>query len=732
MADCEALNRVRACLTGRNLGEAIQAMENFLAAYPQMDLSVSDRLLAIRTDYQMMADYWRRGFKDPQLPSLYDTLLRRMYTLYARASAGYAITHSFFLGGLYQQVNGPARDWTPQAIKEMLESFVSEVAMLALEPEHVAEERRKACYARHHQEMKALFYYILTSGPWTDGMGQAMEDILLSPTVDANDQQLLISSVMLSAMGIYDMAKFRTLIHVYQQTAEEAVRQRALVGWVFSLDGELGRTVFPEEVRLVEQLLEDEQTCKELTELQKQTVYCLNAEKDHATLQSEIMPDLLKHQGFRITRNGIEEQEEDPLHDILHPDEDEQNLERVEASFQKMMDMQKQGSDIYFGGFSQMKRFPFFNELTNWLVPFYIDHPDISEAVSKVGQNRFLQSIMMKGPFCNSDKYSFVLAFEQVIRQIPQSMREMMERGEASIEEMTGEERRSATYVRRTYLQDLYRFFRICQRRTEFRDIFSRETQDYLFFANPIFSKTHLERYFNEVAAFLIKKKRTDDAAYLLTNYGTYRQDFQYFMMAGYLIQNGYAIPGGTDSGTWSLKDCYEQALRLQPGQERALVGYARALFAEGDYQGALDTYSQLLAQQPEKRNYLLNKAVCLTKVGQYGEALQLLYRLNYEDEADVATNRVLAWTLTCDGKYEQAQKIYGWLLSLEEPSPEDLLNDGYCLWFSGDIDGAADCFHRYLTETEKPAVTIMENEHELIQAKGITEPEMQMMLYIL
>ena len=67
-----------------------------------------------------------------------------------------------------------------------------------------------------------------------------------------------------------------------------------------------------------------------------------------------------------------------------------------------------------------------------------------------------------------------------------------------------------------------------------------------------------------------------------------------------------------------------------------------------------------------------------------------------------------------------------------EEPSEDDLLNYGYSLWFSGSIDDAADCFHRYLKESGHDKEFIIENEAHLIQAKGISEPEIQMMLYIL
>ena len=91
----------------------------------------------------------------------------------------------------------------------------------------------------------------------------------------------------------------------------------------------------------------------------------------------------------------------------------------------------------------------------------------------------------------------------------------------------------------------------------------------------------------------------------------------------------------------------------------------------------------------------------------------------------------MLAWTLVCEGKYEAAEKIYSELLKGDTQS-DDLLNYGYCLWFSGHIDDAADCFHRFLKETGCQPQYILENEAELLREKGITEPEQQLMLYIL
>ena len=137
------------------------------------------------------------------------------------------------------------------------------------------------------------------------------------------------------------------------------------------------------------------------------------------------------------------------------------------------------------------------------------------------------------------------------------------------------------------------------------------------------------------------------------------------------------------------------------------------------------------LCLNPEKKSYLLNRAVSLTNLGQYTGALKDLYRLNYEAPDDQNVSRVLAWALVCEGKYDAAVKIYNELLK-GDVEADDLLNYGYSLWFSGHVDEAADCFHRFLKEADCEPDFILENEADLLREKGISEPEQQMMLYLL
>lgn len=717
----------------RQLRKALDALESFAYKYPEM--SITPRLGDLREDYNLMADYWQRGYRDDQRSEVYDRLLRQAYSLTTDVAHEYAVAHQPFLSYASRRVRPAAGQYDTMldTLKDRLEGFVTDGAMLQLETAQIRQSRQADLYDKHQQLLAQMFDYVWTSGQWKDNEADTLEQIALSPTVDAIDQQVLVTAVTLSAMACFDIRKLRMLVQVYLQSPDEHVRQRALVGWVLALGQDKAR-LFPDEQKWVDATLADDRTVGELTELQIQLIYCMNAEQDNQTIQKDIMPTIMKHNNLHITPHGIEEKEDDPMQDILDPEATERGMEKLEASFHKMIDMQKAGSDIYFTGFSQMKRFPFFDSICNWFVPFYPEHPGISALVNRDDMGAFMNDMLARVPFCNSDKYSFVLAFQQVADRIPANMREMLKQGApVGAGVFSDSDMQTGAYIRRIYLQDLYRFFRIYPSRSCFRTPFSREEgMLYLFFANSVFAGSPLEEHFGEITAALMKRNMNREAEALLRNYSDNGHNYQYYMLCGNMILRHRM------KSHLSASDCFAQALALRPGDRKALTGEARAFFYEERYTDAADAYSRLIESQPDNRGHILAYSVCLTNLAAYDKALPLLYKLNYEQPDDPAANRVMARALTGSGKYDQALKLYEALLDGDRKEDDDLVNCGYCEWFMGRVPEAISHFSAYLDKLYPQArpeeilthcqEDIIDSERDFILAHGITETEMQLM----
>lgn len=730
-------------LTGSHrLAVALERLESFGCKYPE--LGIGDTVAEIKNDYRRMADYWANGYRDPQLQEIYSGLEKRLYRLTVDTMLRHAIAHSTYFSVAARRIMASWHDWSFPAIQSKLEEFVSDVALLELDPANVREAKKTDIYSRHYAFMSDLFDYLWLSGQWTDGAAEAFGRLILSPTVDSTDQQLMVSAITLSAMNIFDMNKLELLVRVYMESGDENVRQRALVGIALSSGGDR-YGIFADTDTPVRKLLSDDNACRELTELQIQLFYCVSAESDNKTIQKEIIPDLLKHNNFNITRFGIEEGEEDSMRDILDPEASERSMDKVEESFRRMIDMQKAGSDIYFGGFSQMKRFPFFENISNWFVPFFPEHPAIAPIYSDEKDAKIVRMIIDSGPFCNSDKYSFVLVFRQVMDRIPRSMREMIGRGEAvSIGQMMDLDRQSAAYIRRIYLQDIYRFFRLFPSRSLFYNPFDYRQDEnwdsgYVFFADRLYREEALADRFDEIASFLVSRKMYREAAEVLDNWPAGSKGYNYYMLCGNVLMHSNETIMHTHLSGATALGSFERALALKPDDAKALMGYARACFREERYADAAEAYSRLLAAEPDRRSLLLGHSVCLTGMGSYTEALKTLYRLDYEYPGDKSIRRVLGRALTGEGKFEQARKIYMQLTDDDKVVAEDFVNFGYCEWFSGNNREAARLFARYLKlrypdsalsfYRERAETEIIDGEKDFISGHVEAYTEIQLML---
>lgn len=710
-------------LMDKRLDLAIEVLEQLYVQRPT--LIGHSELEAVKNDYQLMVDYMERGFTDDKRASLYLSLLQRLYRVAADLEISWRCKNVIVYVDAFRISDhlNTSHDF----IRSVLESFVSDVAMLSLLPEAERTEKAKDLYDRHQVFVNRLFNTLWTSCQWSDDDCAFYAGLMLSPMVDVVDQQLLVSAVTLGAMNQFDINKFKALTTVYQQSTDERVRQRALVGWVLSVFE--GMDIFPEQDKIIRKLCENKDTIRELYALQIQFFYSQDTEKDNEKLQRDIMPYLVDGSNITIGRLGIVEKEEDSLENILNQDAEDKRMEQMEEKVRKMMEMQKQGSDIYFGGFRQMKRFPFFNDLANWFTPFYIDHPALRTTIERIGQPNILQTITNQGNFCESDKYSLAFAMESIINQIPGNIKEMM--GSEGVFDPMGTtlDKSNPTYICRAYIQDLYRFFRLYRSSNELINPFidnhkSSFVADTFFFVYKSFIGTGLDEYKMHLALYLYKHKNMDKLVELMSTFHV--EDANYNILMGYI--NLYF---GKPDVAYQI---FNMVLQEDTEKQWALKGMARAAMDCEDYDTAEHTYSQLLRLEPDNINYAVKRCVTLLKTERYAEAREELFRLDYQYPDNMNVKRVFAWTMLLDKSLDKASQLYDRILA-DAPMAEDYLNSGYCWWAKGNIGQAKNSFQAWITMTKGNKDRLLEeirNDQKVLDLYGITEIDCLLMVNLI
>ena len=729
-----------------NVGKALRAMKETIAE-DKLPGYIVARYEDVKNDYRLMQDVMMRGLRDDKIDEVYADIMRKVYG----ASLDVLIEEKVkrYSSFAYARVSAQQTEAHPDAVRTVLEAYVQDMAMMAFEPENTRKAKMEKLTADHHAYMKQLFNALLVAPMWNDRRAADFADLLLSPTIDRDDALLLVSAVMLATMNVNDPYKWDMLAEVYVRATDKVLKMRALVGWVLSLPYDpRGPRLFPFVQERIKAMLADKTTLKQMLDMQMQMLFCCNADADNEEIQRNIMPTLIKNTNLQMTRLGIVEKEDDPMKDIMDPNTAERDMEEMERKYRKMMDMQKQGSDIYFGGFSKMKTFPFFYDLCNWFAPFNTAHPAFGAARERLAGSTFLNNLMENGPFCDSDKYSFALAIAQIMDRMPDNIKEMLNSDATFGPTVSKDDQEDPAYICRSYLQSLYRFFRLYRSKRDFLNPFILdELEDNdgnaLFMSYKLLACPEMEENAVALCGFLLKRKMMREIMSMAICY----KSSQNPRLVRFL-----ALVPMTD-GKW--QEAYDLFASVPEDQhtEESLRGMAHCCMSLKRFGEAVAIYRRLLAMHPDSFSYQLNLAVCLMSSDAFSscgdascdasscdasscdasscdasscgasscgaasslggkvearpnkvveEGTKLLYKLDYEHPNNANVRRVLAWCMMLQGNFDKAIDIYTRLLSQPDAVSADRLNAAYAHWLSRDVARAVALLREYCNLCEQ------------------------------
>ena len=631
------------------INDAIAQLKEWAMKYPGEGFS--DRLEAVANDFKYMSDFMLQGMKDDSRGELFATMQQKLRDIDYDLEVRRTIWER-------PEVSSYKRIFThPECSAEMLQDILMD--------ETNAKE--------HFIRLTNTFMVLYASLHWKESEATIWAAFLSSKKVNPIDAATLVTAISLNVLEHYNAPKVKCLKEVYRKSPSEMVRQRALVGLV----------MIGEEVSI---------------EAHIQMVACANADKDSNEIRQNIMPNLIKNQPFKMVNGQFKMDDDDNLNKGEYdPDADkreEESIEAMEESVNKMLKMQKKGSDIFFEGFSQMKRFPFFNKMVNWFIPYYPEHPDIENIMANIGKSPFIDVVMKRGPFCESDKYSFIIAMSSVLQQLPENVRKMMENGDMGPIGMRGEDAdlSDPAFIRLQYLQDLYRFMRL----------------------NNIGKMLH--NPFNNLdeilEGFIRYASQQEEEAKKYTEHDNkkYTENTEFTTLYAYYA-NWKLKKGEYDT---ALK-YYTICLKQRPQSTSIMRGLARAYFGVGDYEKSASYFDALITINPDNLNNRLNYAKAMIKAGKTEEVLNDLYKLEYENPENEVIQDTLGWALLYAGKAAEAEQYC-----------RDVMAHAYALIINNKAKEAVELLKGYTAEQVEEN---MKADAQLLHQYGIGNAEKAIIL---
>ncbi len=680
MTNTEIQTSYRAILSlleEKQLKEAFCKIAELAALLPD-EWQITDKLSELESSYRYMIQYMLDGLNDPNRQTFYDSLLSSVYTLADKTVESLLEKDST---ALYYQKKRYYKTHPEETIQSALDDVDKAAGDLSLNsllndidnnPDVQTTLRQKA-----EQAENELFVRIWNNYPASEWDYSALEEGLTPARFPNETVVLIIAALTLNILHRYDEKKLDMLLTVYSASEEEEIRQRALCSALILLFIYRKRVnLSPALTAHIEALKEEERFSRDVRSIFLQLIKSRETERISRKFTEELLPEMMKLSPSLY--NKINPADIDPESDSPDPNPEWQELleqSGIADKIKELNDLQMEGSDVFLSTFSGLKSFPFFQELGNWFRLFTSEHSAIQNIFpdGENGKNNLLQLIGYSRFLCNSDKYSFCLS----LKQVPASQRQMMtmqfnaegadmaqiekERQETSADE-------TKTGISNQYIQDLYRFFKLHNRRSEFHDLFAHPID--LMQVDSLQSILDSDETLRIIGELYFKKAYYDDALILFRRLSErYATDNGLYQKIGYCLQ----AAGQYDKAL----EAYLQAEIIQPDNTWTVRRIAACYRSLKNSQKALEYYLRAESLQPDNLSIELLIGHCYVEEKNYEEALKYYFKVDYLKPESGKAWRPIAWCSFLTGKHEQALRYYEKILS-SAPSALDYMNAGH------------------------------------------------------
>jgi tetratricopeptide (TPR) repeat protein len=613
-----------------------------------------NKLNELQETYQYMLRYYVEGTKDPMQEQIYASICSGAYEL-----ADQIKHHSLSIDSP-QIYYATKRNLSIQPVE--LATYIQQIRI-----NYDLEDHKQ-----FESSVDQLFNTLWTTAFLSEKDVSQIRMALIDKSFPTSTKCQMMSAILLGLHVSFDKEKIFLLFDATESDDNE-VRIRAIIAICLTLFIYIRRTVYYSGIRhRLETLGETPDFKRILTTIILRFILTRETEKVTHKLQEEIIPEMMKlapkGSGFSFFDPS------DLSGDDMNPDwKDLLSDSKLAQKMEEYGNLQEEGVDVLHSTFIHLKHFPFFKNISNWFLPFSSKHSTLSE---KQDLNiSTLDTIMQSTYMCNSDKYSLYFSMFQIPKEHRDAMMTQLNSQLSEMNKQQATELKSAKSevenIIGRYIQDLYRFFKLYPRHTEFNDVFNRKLDFHnLSILQPYCSDSETLLHISEL---YLRKGYYEDA---LTIYNQLvsqdSNDEMLYQKRGYCKQMTGDLNG-------ALGD-YLHSEMLNPNSKwviRRIAGCYRSLKQAGK---ALEYYLRLDKVNPDNTSTLINIGHCYLELKNFDEALSYYFKADYLEPDSQKVWRAIAWCLFLTGKYGQARKYYKKIIE-NRPQTHDFLNAGHTEW---------------------------------------------------
>ncbi|HEY5498916.1 MAG TPA: tetratricopeptide repeat protein, partial [Bacteroidales bacterium] len=240
------------------------------------------------------------------------------------------------------------------------------------------------------------------------------------------------------------------------------------------------------------------------------------------------------------------------------------------------------------------------------------------------------------------------------------------------------------------YIQDLYRFFNIFNRKRDFINVFALP----LDFHNTKCLGPYLksEKALRRIGVLYFKNNNFNQALEVLNLLvANHPSDADLQQKRGYCLQQL--------GQKFLALEAYLQADLIESSSLWTVKRIAACYRQLKNPLKALEYYRRAEEMDPGKLALTMNIGHCLVEAGDYAEALKFYFKAEVLSDESPKTWRSIAWCSFMCMKYDQAGKYYEKILQFN-PVMEDFLNAGHLEWCKGFPKKAVELYKRGIRST--------------------------------